>query len=95
MEFHMARRKFSKEYKREAVKLFRESGKHITQVAREMGIRPQVLRAWDNMVKAEEKTGLTTGELEELQRLRRDNTRLQMEVEILKKATAFFARESK
>ena len=47
------------------------------------------------MVEAEQKTGLTTDEQEELQRLRRDNARLQMEVEILGKATAFFANRSR
>jgi transposase len=91
----MARRKFAKEFKREAVRLLHSSGKHLTQVAREIGVRPQVLRAWENMVKAEEKTGLTTDELSELAKLRKDNDRLRMEVEILKKATAFFAKESK
>ena len=89
------RRKFSKEYKREAVKLFHDSGSGLTQVAKEIGIRPAVLRSWERMVEGEKRTGLMTNELEELQKLRRDNDRLRMEVEILKKATAFFARESK
>ena len=91
----MARRKFSKEFKREAVRLVRDSGKGLTQVARELGIRSSVLSAWRAMVEAQEKTGLTGDELEELKQLRKDNTRLAMEVEILKKATAFFAKESK
>jgi len=91
----MARRKFSKEFKREAVALLHSSGKKLTQVARELGIRPSVLRAWEQMVDEERKTGLTTDELAELAQLRKDKTRLEMEVEILKKATAFFARESK
>ncbi len=91
----MARRQFTKEYKREAVHLLHSSGKKLTPLARELGVQPHVLRAWENMVKAEEKTGLTSDELAELARLRRDNDRLRMEVEILKKATAFFAKESK
>jgi len=86
-----ARRKFSKEYKREAVKLFRDSGQGISQVARELGIGPHVLRSWVDMVEAEEKTGLPPEELEELKRLRKENARLKEEVEILGKATAFFA----
>ena len=94
-EVRMARRKFAKEFKREAVRLLESSGKKLTQVARELGVRPHVLRAWQRMVEAETKTGLTTDELGELARLRKDNDRLRMEVEILKKATAFFARESK
>ncbi len=86
-----ARRRFSKEFKREAVKLFRESGKSITSIARELGVRPNVLRSWVDMVEAEEKTGLGPDELEELKRLRKENNRLREEVEILGKATAFFA----
>ena len=85
------RRKFTKEYKREVVKLVRDSGKGVTAMARELGIGLTVLRGWIQMVEAEEKTGLTGNELEELKQLRKDNARLQMEVEILGKATAFFA----
>jgi len=90
-----ARRKFTKQFKREAVQLLRTSGKNQTQMARELGVATSVLGAWIAMVQAEEKTGLTPDELEELKRLRKDNARLQMEVEILGKATAFFANRSK
>jgi transposase len=90
-----ARRRFKKEFKREAVTLLRESGKGITQVAKELGVTPGVLRSWVDMVEAEEKTGLSPEELEELARLRKENARLKMEVEILGKATAFFATRSK
>lgn len=89
------RRKFSKEFKREAVRLVRDSGASLTQVARDLGVQSSVLSTWKTMVEEEEKTGLTSDELEELAQLRKDKARLQMEVEILKKATAFFARESK
>lgn len=89
------RRKFTKEFKREAVRLLRTSGKNQTQVARELGVATSVLGTWMAMVQAEEKTGLTPDELEELKRLRKENARLQMEVEILGKATAFFANRSK
>ena len=85
------RRRFSKEFKREAVKLLRESGKGITQIAKELGVTASVLRTWADMVEAEEKTGLSPEELEELKRLRKENARLKEEVEILGKATAFFA----
>ena len=91
----MGRRKFSKQFKRDAVSLIETSGKNLSQVARELGVRPGLLSSWREAVEAERKTGLGTDELEELKRLRRDNDRLKMEVEILKKATAFFARESK
>jgi len=89
------RRRFSKEFKREAVKLLRESGKNITQIASELGVGPNVLRTWVDMVEAEEKTGLSPEELEELKQLRKDNARLKEEVEILGKATAFFATRRK
>ena len=89
------RRKFTKQFKREAVQLLRTSGKNQTQMARELGVATSVLGAWIGMVQAEEKTGLTPDELEELKRLRKDNARLQMEVEILGKATAFFANRNK
>jgi transposase len=89
------RRKFTKEFKREAVRLLRTSGKNQTQVARELGVATSVLGTWMAMVQAEEKTGLTPDELEELKRLRKENARLQMEVEILGKATAFFANRNK
>jgi transposase len=89
------RRKFTKEFKREAVRLLRTSGKNQTQVARELGVGTSVLGVWMAMVEAEEKTGLTPEELEELKRLRKENARLQMEVEILGKATAFFANRNK
>ena len=86
-----ARRWFSLEFKREAAKLFRDSDKGISQVARELGITPVMLRSWVDLVEAEEKTGLSTEDLDELKRLRKENARLREEVEILGKATAFFA----
>jgi len=89
------RRKFTKEFKREAVRLLRTSGKNQTQVARELGVATSVLGTWMAMVEGEERTGLTPEELEELKRLRKENARLQMEVEILGKATAFFANRNK
>lgn len=90
-----ARRRFSKEFKREAVTVLRESGKGISQVATELGVTPSVLRSWVDLVETEEKTGLSGGELDELKQLRKDNARLKMEVEILGKATAFFANRSR
>lgn len=88
------RRKFSKQFKRDAVALFRTSGKSQSQICRELGIGVSVLGAWIAMVDAEEKTGLTSDEVAELKQLRRDKARLEMEVEILGKATAFFAKRN-
>jgi transposase len=86
-----SRRRFSVEFKREAVKLFRDSDKGITRVATELGITPVMLRSWVDLVESEEKTGLSTEDLDELKRLRKENARLREENEILGKATAFFA----
>jgi transposase len=86
-----ARRRFSLEFKREAVKLFRDNDKGISQIARELGVTPVMLRSWVDLVEAEEKTGLSPDELEELKRLRKEVARLKEENEILGKATAFFA----
>jgi transposase len=89
------RRKFSLEYKREVVALFHASGKPVSQVARELGVHLNVLRSWVELVASEKSSGVTIDEREELKQLRRDNARLQMEVEILGKATAFFAGRSR
>ena len=85
------RRAFSKEFKREAVRLLRDSNKTRTAMAHELGVSPSVLATWVELVEAEEKSGLTPEELDELKRLRKENSRLKEEVEILGKATAFFA----
>jgi len=89
------KRRFTREFKRQAVQLLRDSGKSATQIAKELGVSATALLSWQKKLVADEKTGLTPDELEELAQLRKDKARLEMEVEILKKATAFFARESK
>jgi transposase len=91
MAKRQVRKRYSKEFKREAVRLLRDNDRPLTHIARELGITPVMLRSWVDMVEAEEKTGLSPEELEELKRLRKDNARLKEEVEILGKATAFFA----
>ena len=92
------RRKFSAEYKAEAVRLVDESGKSIGVIARELGLGETALRRWIAQAEVEAGRGpegvLTRSERAELAELRRENQRLRMEREILKKATAFFARES-
>ena len=85
------RRQFTAEFKADAVKLVRTGGQSIAQVARNLDLTETALRGW--IRQAEIEAG-TQAEREELVRLRRDNKRLQMERDILKKATAFFARES-
>jgi transposase len=92
------RRKFTPEYKAEVVRLVRTGGKSAGQIARELDLNETSVRAW--VAQAEIDAGnapngeLTTSEREELARLRRENKVLQMEREILRKATAFFAKET-
>jgi transposase len=93
------RRKFSAEYKTDAVKLYRESGRSMCAIAKELDIAESVFRGWVNEDNAQKtgrtKGGLTLRERDELNKLRRENKNLKMERDILKKATAFFARESR
>lgn len=92
------RRRFSAEYKAETVRLVERSGKSIGQIALELGIGETALRRWVEQAEVEAGRGpeaaLKRSEREELVELRRENRRLRLEREILKKATAFFAKES-
>ena len=91
------RRSFSDEFKAETVKLVRGSDKSIGTIAKELDLTETALRDWVRQAEVDAGHGragaLTTDEREELARLRRDVKRLQMERDILKKATAFFAKE--
>ncbi len=90
------RRKFTDEFKVETVKLIRESGRTVGSVARELDLTETAVRDW---VKKAERSGaantLSADERAELRRLRKENQELRMEKEILRKATAFFAKESR
>ena len=92
------RRTFSAEYKAETIRLIQRSGKSIGQMALELGIGDTALRRWVAQAEIEAGRGpagtLKRSEREELVELRRENERLRMEREILKKATAFFAKQS-
>ncbi len=93
-----ARRSFTEEFKAGAVRLVLEEGKTVAQVARDLDLTQSALGGWVKQARADRshgKTGLTTAEREELATLRRENRQLRMEREILKKAAAFFAKESK
>lgn len=92
-----ARRAFTHEFKAGAVGLVLDEGKSVAQVARDLDLTESALRAWVTQARADRsggKTGLTTEERAELARLRTENRQLRIEREILKKAAAFFAKES-
>ena len=92
------RRSFSTEFKAEAVRLCRVGDRSIKQVAKDLDLTETALREWVRRAGVDAGEGppgaLTTVEREELTRLRKQVKRLEMVREILKKAAAFFAKES-
>jgi transposase len=96
---HMAprpRRSFSAQFKAETVELIRTSGKTIGEVCRDLDLTETAVRRWVQQaeIDAGKRPGLTTAERAELAELRRENRVLREEREILKKAAAFFAKET-
>lgn len=93
----MARRKYTREFKLSAVQLVHEQGYSACEAAKSLGVDPASVREWVKKFSREE--GLTpTGDgavQAELRRLRKENARLRMEREILRKAAAFFAKEQR
>jgi transposase len=93
-----SRRKFSPEFKEEAVKLVVESSRSIKQVAGEIGVNETTLGNWVKKYRQEhpeEEEPLSISERAELQQLRKEARELKMENEFLKKAAAFFAKEQR
>jgi len=93
------RRTFTKQFKTDAVKLVTDQGYKLSEAARNLGIEPSVLRRWKTRLETEGSDafpgkGHMIPEKEEMARLRKENKRLRMERDILKKAAAFFAKES-
>lgn len=90
-------RQYPPAFRTEAVELVHSSGQSIRALAADLGIAEQTLRNWVRQaaIDAGQRDGLTTAERDELQRLRRENRLLREEREILKKATAFFAKETR
>jgi transposase-like protein len=93
-----ARRAFTPEFKAEAVRLCKVGDRTVRDVAKDLDLTETALRDWVKRADIDAGQGppgaLTTDERAELTQLRRENKRLQMEREILKKAAAFFAKEN-
>ena len=92
------RRNYTKEFKEEAVKLITEQGYSFAEAGRNLGVNPQLLSKWKRNIEGNADGNVSPGSIvsiqSELRRLRKENKRLRMEREILKKAAAFFAKES-
>ena len=91
--------KYPDEFVREAVELVRTSGRPVVDVARSLGVTDSTLHNWlradrDARARAEDPDALSESELEELKRLRKENLELRTDREILRKAAAYFARET-
>ena len=96
----MKRRSYSREFKVQAVKMITEQGLSIREVARDLGVSETVIRNWKRKLAEEGDrafpgNGRLTADQEELRRLRDENRQLRMERDILKKATAFFAKDGR
>jgi transposase len=89
-------RPYRPEFRCEAVELYRRSGRTLKEIAGDLGVSSESLRMWVKQagIDAGERAGLASEEREELRRLRRENRVLREEREVLRKAAAFFARES-
>jgi transposase len=92
------RRVFTDEQKAEAVRIVHQSGKPVSQVAKEMGLTESALRKWIKQSQVDCQSNpqgqLTSAERKELAELRRELKRVQLERDFLKKAATFFAKES-
>jgi transposase len=89
-------KKFPPEFKRDVVSVARRGGLTLNEVAADFDIAPESVRRWMKQADIDDgiKDGLTSAEQAEVVRLRRENRRLEMEVEILRRATAYFAKDA-
>jgi transposase len=92
-----ARRSFMPEFKAEIVELCQRGDRSIGEVSRDFDLTETAVREWVKQaeVDAGDRSGLASDERAELAQLRRENRRLREDVEILKRATAFFAKETR
>ena len=91
----MSRRRFSAEFKDEAIKLVEVTGVKVGQAAAELGIGRSTLEKWLHAYRNSETNGLSISEKAELRKLREENRLLKMEKDLLKKATVYFAKNSR
>jgi transposase len=93
---HKTRRQFSRQFRAETVALIRSSGRSVPQVCRDLDLAESMVRRWLAQAEIDEgrREGLTTAEREELTKLRKEVRVLREERDILKKAAAYFARET-
>jgi transposase len=91
-----ARRQFTPEFKRDAVELVRTSGRPIAEIARELGIYDSTLGNWvrQDAIDRGEREGLSSDEHARLHELERENARLRMERDLLKRTVAFWVKET-
>jgi transposase-like protein len=91
-----SRRSFTDEFKRDAVALVIDEGRKVIDVARGLGVGEGTLGNWVRQARVDsgERAGVTTSERTELAELRKENARLRMERDLLKRATAFWVKES-
>ena len=91
------RRSFTKEYKAEVVELVRQPAATVASVARDLDLTETAVRAWVKQADIDDgqREGMTSAQLDELAQLRKENRVLREERDILKRATAFFARETR
>jgi transposase len=90
------RRQFTAEFKRDAVELVRTSGRPIAEIARELGIYDSTLGNWvrQDRIDRGDQDGLSTDDRARLRELERENTKLRMERDLLKRTVAFWVQET-
>jgi transposase len=97
MTTNPVRRKYTKEYKAEVVAMYKTTDKSMEQVAKDLGLSASVVQRWVARaeIDAGQRAGTTSDDLSEIALLRRENRILREERDILKRATVFFAKETR
>jgi len=89
-------KRYPKEFKEEVVSLVLDQGYSVAKAAESVGVKPSLVYTWKDKIESEKAAqALDSNERDELKRLRKENKELRLEKEILKKASAFFAKEMK